>query len=91
MKSSLFETLPKNVTGSRKKKKEINFDKKDSKESSSESEAENEFLKTKRLELKNNPKFLLLLNSNNGKNFLAEKIKELEDDSQNESKLKFLI
>lgn len=87
MKSSLFETLPKNVTVSRKKNKNINHDNNDL-NNSSELKGENEFLKTKKLELKNNPKFLKLLqNSNHEKNFLAEKIKENED-SKNESKIK---
>lgn len=94
MKSSLFETLPKNVTVSRKKQKNINFDNNEINDSLPESEEENEFLKTKKFDLKNNPKFMKLLqNSKNEKNIFAEKINKNENSIKEGklNKLKFLI
>lgn len=86
MKSSLFETLPKNVTVNRKKKKPINYDNNDLKYSSTESEGENEFLKTKKLELNNNPRFMKILhNSKNEKNFFAEQKQNKNIISKEES------
>jgi len=86
MKSSLFETLPKNVTVTRKKQKNINYENSEINNSSFESEGINEFQKTKKFNLRNNPKFMKLLqNSNNDKNFFCEKIQE-NNDSKKEGK-----
>lgn len=73
MKSSLFETLPKNVAINRKKIKNKNYENNENTNSSIDSLEEKEFLKTKKLNLQNNPKFQKFLqNSNNKEEFIKE-------------------